>query len=541
MLTAFVSTLLLGQGTQIAVPAESAPVQALFPQGKNGEFPFFDDQAWSAQRKGLSVKAASRLRIEQPGSPQTLLLLSELDRYEEAMQVLRHIVENHPDRIAEAFTLLKDSRLLITASRGEKHPLPDFATPLRSVLVEVHERLPQITQGEALRIARAALPVVRQLPRREELTADFTAFIARHATGDEALLEEVSRLVLGRPIAKKIETLEDFARKHPGTVASARALYQVGFDLSYNGAHVGFEPRRGDPTARFMRLAQIVRELESGVYPSCEWTKRAPSLFVGFHAYEATYAPGNVERMLKTYEEFLVTQFKLEQQDPFHNPIINVLTGQMLDLFNLNGEGMAGVERVFTKQQSSQPAGVQLLKARFYIELMREASGDERTRLLEKGLLTLQAIYRQSNGLHQRLALATLASVYFHERDYGKALDSYRQYLKLSPEADWAWVAALRVGECHEQLNDLPAAFNAFGAAAESYRSVPVAAVLANSSASAAAEALGRVSDALRTAKQTLEAWDNDYGQWYHIEAIQARRETDIPFASSEPTGARRR
>ncbi|MBI2946818.1 MAG: hypothetical protein HYY23_04170 [Verrucomicrobia bacterium] len=45
----------------------------------------------------------------------------------------------------------------------------------------------------------------------------------------------------------------------------------MGFDLCYNGYQLGFESRRGDPIERFLRLMQIIRELESGAYPACEW------------------------------------------------------------------------------------------------------------------------------------------------------------------------------------------------------------------------------------------------------------------------------
>ena len=58
----------------------------------------------------------------------------------------------------------------------------------------------------------------------------------------------------------------------------------------------------------------------------------------------------------------------------------------------------------------------------------------------------------------RRKALATLASLYFSERDYPHARDNFKKYLAAYPDSAWAWVAALRIGQSDEALGDWKAA-----------------------------------------------------------------------------------
>ena len=171
-------------------------------------------------------------------------------------------------------------------------------------------------------------------------------------------------MVFGLPIRERLEALDRFVRDHPGTIAAAKALHQKGFQLG-SGNVSEIEARGADPTARFFQVLQIVKELESGRYPPCEWVERAPTLASMFFASNPTYAPGNIDRHLDAYKEFARTHFALTDQYPLGTGAGNIITTKMLDLFKQNGEGLAGVERVFTEFEREIPdvAAVQYLRA----------------------------------------------------------------------------------------------------------------------------------------------------------------------------------
>jgi len=81
-----------------------------------------------------------------------------------------------------------------------------------------------------------------------------------------------------RQLLKEIADLDQFAKDHPGTNAGAKALFQEGFQFQSNLAITGVEPRGSDPTERLLRVAAIVKELESGKFPRSEWVEKAPEL-----------------------------------------------------------------------------------------------------------------------------------------------------------------------------------------------------------------------------------------------------------------------
>jgi tetratricopeptide (TPR) repeat protein len=134
-------------------------------------------------------------------------------------------------------------------------------------------------------------------------------------------------------------------------------------------------------------------------------------------------------------------------------------------------------------------------------------------------LLTLA--YTQGKGLHRRKAMATLAAIYFYRRDYADARDQYTKYLQAYPRSPWAWVAALRVGQCAEMMGDWNGAGLAYRTALSGYEDVPVVRVLGHAFMARAWEALGRLNDARKELERALAAWDHDYGYVYSIQGFQ--------------------
>lgn len=213
----------------------------------------------------------------------------------------------------------------------------------------------------------------------------------------------------------------------------------------------------------FWKLIGIVKELESGRYPPCEWVKRAPSLMSNFSAFNPAYAPGSIDITLRGHKEFVRTHFALADEYPLSTGSGYIITTKMLDLFKQNGEGIAGVERVLAalEKEATDPSAVQFLRARFYLQSMDREPMSERAVFYRKAVGSLDQLITSGAGTYQRKALATLASLYFAEGDYRNARAAFRKYVDAHPKTTWAWVAALRIGQCSEALDELTAAVDA--------------------------------------------------------------------------------
>jgi tetratricopeptide (TPR) repeat protein len=159
----------------------------------------------------------------------------------------------------------------------------------------------------------------------------------------------------------------------------------------------------------------------------------------------------------------------------------------------------------------------------------------EHSAFFQKAIASLTRLQAQGNGLYQRKALATLASLYFSERDYASARDHFKKYLSAYPDTAWSWVAALRIGQSSEALNDWRAAVDAHVAAASKYASIPFARVLGHAFAARGYEALGQFNPALREYQAALAAWDNDYGPMYSLHITQNPRANHTAFVQDRP------
>src|SRR5262245_27998649 len=81
---------------------------AQLQQSGGAEFPPEDEGLWMLQRAGLEAKQAARLLVQAPDSVDTLESLLRAKRFDEALGVLRRIVDRHPDRIATAFKAIRE-------------------------------------------------------------------------------------------------------------------------------------------------------------------------------------------------------------------------------------------------------------------------------------------------------------------------------------------------------------------------------------------------------------------------------------------------
>ncbi|MGE5837994.1 MAG: tetratricopeptide repeat protein, partial [Acidobacteriota bacterium] len=489
------------------------------------EYPTFDASVLMLVSAGLASKQA-QASARNIDDPEAARLLAGAGQPAESLKHLRQFVERHPDQIARAFKGLSTTSYTMDQSQP-------YAAELAEIVGLAKRQLERLPREDAATAARILVSFEAGLDRgnpRRPWPDRLDEFVRTYAGTEAALLTEVDLISAGRLDRSRLDALEGFARRHPGTAVAAKALYQKAFDLAHNASGLRLETPGSDPTQRFLQVVDLSKELESGRYPKCEWTDQAPQLISGFYSYQPKYSLENIEVMLKTYEEFVRTHFVLDSR-PAENGVGYVISTKMGDLFALRGERIAGVERLLTDLAGGKinPGELESFRAAFYIRQLFQDSVN-REEMLAKAFATLDKLQAAKVEPYSRRALATAASLHFFERDYPAARDAYQRYLTAYPQSPWAWVAALRLGQSWTAVGDLNRAAAAFDDA-PARSDLPVARVLGRAYAAEAFAGLGRADIALTHARQALEDWDDDFGVQYRFQAQQRRLPGDEPFA----------
>ena len=477
------------------------------------EFPPADASVWSAQRVGLTVKKAAEKLKRAPDSVDAADLLLAQRRVEDALPVLRRVIEQHADQIEAAARLLARHSTWFTEA-----PARGYGAKGLELVALARNRLKDLPREEAARAAYALASADSALTtaNRQQRYVENLESIAHEYKGSEAaLIAEVDLLGARRayPITRQSLLIYlTFAGDHPGTAAAAKALYQRAFDLSHN---VDSGVRNADPTDRFFEVADTVSRLESGKYPRCQWVDDAPKLLVQFfNSSFAPWPPASVDRVLETYMTFVKTHFVLDDVNPASNGVGYVVTSKMREIAALKGDANAALEQIFSDLERSvpDPTSARYLRALSYVQRANGQPPTDRAGFVRKAIETLTAIHAQGTGIYQRKALATLATFRFSQQDFAASAADYKRYLELYPSTSYAWVAALRVGICAARLEHWAEAQAAYRAAASAYKDVPLARMTGYAQAAAADQALGRFDEALGDYQAAVDAWDPDYG-----------------------------
>jgi tetratricopeptide (TPR) repeat protein len=522
-------------GCLVAALGLLSPIRAASPQSRPpsadplampADFPPADQRIWSLQLKGLTAKRGAEALANAPDAPETIDILHRAGRLDDAINVLRRSVAGPPANLERALALVP--ALVSTASMNGIRPRQDT---IREVVATVKPRLADLPREDAARVARALLTVDSHLTRRERGAwgQSLREFVQEWAGTQAALLTEVDVITADDLTPASVDALEAFAREHPGTAAAAKALYQRGFNFAHNASALRMESPGADPLKRFFLVTDIVTELETGRYPKCEWVDKAPELLFGFFSYKPTYGEGTVARMLAVYEGYAKTHFTLDDRG-LEWGLGYVISRKMRELYAVNGDGVAGVERFLSEleRSSSNAPAVRYTRASFYLQLAREQP-IERASFIVKARAALEALQAEGSGLYSRKALATLATMEHGEREYAAAARHLTAYLQSYPASPWAWVAALRRGTAYESLGDWTSASKTYLEVAARYPSVPPAFALGHEYAAHTLEALGRFSDAVAERERALATWDDDFGPSYSLYLTRPPR-PDEPF-----------
>jgi tetratricopeptide (TPR) repeat protein len=475
------------------------------------EFPPQDASLEFMLREGIAKKLAAAALVSAPDGLDTLRLAAEGKRSADVLRILDRTVRTTPAQIGDAFQVLSNHSTLFRSgdSRGEWDRFQE-------IVAAAKRRSGELQPEEAARAAWQLMffePYDWRKPNAQAVRLE--AFVEAYPDTAAALDAEIGRILTGLPSYRQLDELEAFAASHPGTVAAAKATCERGFQLAGNISVTGVEPRGSDPTDRFMKVLEIVRDLESGRYPESEWVDRAPSIVTGFFASNPAYSPENLDRVIEASYTFAKAHYR-PQPD---GTIDYLLTDKMPALLKLKGDEIGGMDAMFSQlERDVDSSGAKYLRGRYYLRGMRESQAPgERALFLRKAIDTLDELQRSGSGIFQRKALATLATLRMNEGDFAGARANLLKYLAAYADTDWAWVAAARAGLANIELGQPVQAAAELTGAADRYTLNPVARVLAHAYAARAEEASGRFDRALAHDRQALRDWDDDYGPRYSI------------------------
>jgi tetratricopeptide (TPR) repeat protein len=501
------------------------------------DFPSYDQTLVWSLRQGADAKEGKRRLAHDSVSVDTFKRLVAAERRDDALVHLKRILEA-PDAAQTIAALHALSETLYTFQLDQTR---SYLETIRQMIVPVRARIAQLPREDAARLARELLFIDQWLEgpqARQKWPERLAQFVRDYDGAEAALLTQVDLLMENpREMLKQIGDLDQFAKDHPGTNAAAKALFLEGFQLHVNVPITGIEPRGSDPTERLLRVAAIVKELESGKFPQSEWVEKAPELLVNFFVSETPpprYSQGNVDRTIETYADFVRTHLQMPNALlSLENSLGYVIVSKLGNLFELKGDRVGGIERFLDdlEKTASDPASVQLFRAQYYARQSSAGPEADRPAMAAKTRATLTALVSANRGDASRHALAFAAAFDYYQHDYARALPEYQKFVLRYPSSSWAPIAALRIGDCYEQMKDWPKASAAYEQAATSFANDAYARVLGRAFASRVFDAQGRFDDSLSAAKTALNSWDADYGIEYSIRSPQA------PLSSSIITG----
>jgi tetratricopeptide (TPR) repeat protein len=515
--------------------AEAAIREAL------AEYPHYDRSVRDLHRGGLAVKRAASLIASSPDALETLEALLALPgatyqvqkRPDDALRVMRAVIDKHPEQVSRAI-----AALLSYSYSFDGDGARDYRPTLRELLEAARSKVGSLPREDAADLAYRLIRMAAWVNRETATTTPLESFVREYAGTQAALraeLDLVSRQ-LGSDPRKRAEAFSAFARDHAGSCAAADALRT---EAGVVGSSMGMSAGTGeqDPTERTLRVLAIASELESDAYSKCRpalGSDAGPYVF----ASKPVYAPGNVDRLIAAYREYLGPRLNAKADEPDNG--LGYLTLRIVgDLFKAKGEGAEAHDRFLADLEAvaSEPEAVRYLRALLYVPSIGQSGTDTATAPAAKTVALLTDLHRTGKGLHARKALASLAWLYRYYGDWPRAREHYRLYVTQYPGSAYAWVAALRMAECAAEAGDWQTAAAEYQAAAQTYRTQPPARVLGHASAARAHEASGDFDRATGGYREAVGGWDDDYGPRYSFDAQRRRPAVNTVPGLPRPTG----
>ncbi len=472
------------------------------------EYPSWDRAAWRHHYEGLAVKKAKQLLARAPESVETFeALLRAPGCTDAALRVIRTIFEKHPESMARTIALT------IYRSRFDRDE--EYRPILRDLIAVGRRQATKLAKADA---ADAAYQLMRMqswvnLDSQAVPVTSLNAFIRKYAGTDAALQAELDLLTRStQDISTRIDTLARFSAAHRGTCAAAEAMRREAMDI---GTHVGAGE---DPTERNLRLLQINRLLESKEYAVC------PTMFLSVElgacgliacASKPAYAPGNVDRLITVYREYLKTHFGPDPGD-LENGVGFLVNSKIRGLFQAKGEGIDGLDRFLAglEREVPEPDAARYLRALLHDPRATENGAGTEPGPDQQTVALLNDLHKTGTALYQRKALATLAWLYGFYGDTRQARQYYAEYAREYPDSGYAWLAAIRAAECAADLGDWKSAASEYQSASTAFAAMPIARVVGHGYRARALEAINDFVQAKTEYQAALAAWDDDYSTY---------------------------
>ncbi len=464
---------------------------------------------------------AARLRAASPADPGTAEALlaaieaSYLDDWlspasralrDEALESVHEAVTAHPEAAAKVLRAFLRSERSFIARPGH-----DYRPAVRAI-------------SEAARAGLRELPLEQageldyELRRVGRWLAQTRAGLSLSPGPDE--LRDLQRRYPGTPTALRAELelitrerrvpaesqmlrVDGFVAAHPGTCAAARALVAKVQALSYRLASDAARPWSG-----WTRILATVEKL-SRAYSDCtvelEVSPRCPSWYcVGS---EPMFYPGSSARMLSGLSRTFV-RAHLGDTTASVVELHRLVLGRLGKVCEASGDSFECLDGFLAGLRSSaaDPGEVDYLRAMIGVDLKRGPRRGAGPDFPQRAADRLDRLAAAGMGLYSRKALATLALM---EQLHGRlpaAREHYSAYAAAFPQSPFAWIAALRAGDCAAGLKDWPGAIAAYRAAAAMPAVPPPGRKRAHEGAAEALEEASRPRDALAELEAAIDA-----------------------------------
>ena len=501
------------------------------------DYPPAESMAWySRHRPAVARARAVRLLSTRPESleaAEALLatLTIDVDRSRwtsDGLAAIRTAIERYP---AAAPALLGGpSSPLVMLAR-------EYPEQLRAIRDAARGASATLPREQAASVAYALLRLESGFERADDARrrAALVAFARDHTGTTAAGLAQVNLIALdaradrgGRE--REIAALEAFAREHDGTCPAAAALRRLLWVLGHPNARPG-----DDPTEGFVRAIEIAAILDTAPYKACAPDPAtdpdgAPgNLVAGLYAYKPTYAPGSVARLLAAYESFVVPRFGPHVND-LRTGLGFVIFGRMADLFEAQGDREGGLDRFFARLETATPHVDHARLLRAYIRVpdpWRAGSTPAAPAAFpDAAVASLRELLSTAREPVAAKALATLAWLNQYEGRFDTARELYQSYLARSPYSGYAWLAAIRAGQCASETGDWKGAAALFRTAASSSLTMPLAPAFGHAYAARAFEAMGDSAASLAEYQAALAAWDFRHGSYLSVGVPRRPRQT---------------
>jgi len=433
-------------------------------------------------------------------------------------------------RISDKRGALRSAHGLLTATPSElargldlivdrSHDFSDDGTTLRAEFASFVEaagkRVDSLSREDGAEPAVAVIWLQYNLDRGNEDAHQqrVQAYFRRYGGTLAAAEFEVSQVEGTRmdlDFDGRLRRFRELATKYDRTVAGAKALYLLGFRLGNPSL-----PDK-DPTDRLSQVFEIVKELESGRFPSSNrWVDDSAKLIPEFYYGLASQIPAaSMPRIYDRYLEFVLAHPTLLGRAASDGAFDWIVRNGVGRLGSTPAERLATVERFFLDLEQRQfgLSDIRMMRARFFQAqarpemLMPESILVDAKSAAATTTDSLRVVRSSADPAAAPIATATLASHYLGSGLYTDARAQYRLLAAQFPTAEWNWVVALRVAQLTERLGDASVVTD-YEAVASRPGLPPAAILVSRVSAAELREARGELPAAASHYRAALDAW----------------------------------